>query len=507
MIGLLVVAGHGDGFRAHPRRQDRQQGATDSAAAAGVRVLDGGDGNTRPFQGACTALAYLKANDVELDGTKLTGSWKYGNLAPVTGDPCVPGSAVYDDTTCVPSNTATWAWFSGTADAGRISVDIKTGYTFPDATLVPGTTAKAFPEDATVSDPGVASQGGCDQLAVVMQETEKPGLGSLATSSSLTTSVRSVGRLTLNSTSEAAAALVLLERSGCPALTLNSAAAGVLVKGSGATPGSIHADSNGSVGCSAGTPVLQGNHSNAVIAEPAVTGSPARAGTITTVAGTGVAPAVSANATDGAARVCAKTATGTCAAATGRTTIGRGPVDRRYLTGVTTALNAAAAAFNLTPATAAAAGYKVVSNCTPTWSGPETSVFVDRPGTASGGGVFPNATTVVFNGKVTGTMSIPNAQRVYVKGVAGGVTLTGGLRMNTGGSATCAARGAGGPRAQLVIGRRRHQSASGSDFHFCSTTVIMAEGWNTVCPIPTVKPALGTPGMPPFRTAARAASA
>ena len=278
MIGLLVVAGMVMDFGLIRADKTANKAATDSAAAAGVRVLDGGDGNTRPFQGACTALAYLKANDVELDGTKLTGSWKYGNLAPVTGDPCVPGSAVYDDTTCVPSNTATWAWFSGTADAGRISVDIKTGYTFPDATLVPGTTAKAFPEDATVSDPGVASQGGCDQLAVVMQETEKPGLGSLATSSSLTTSVRSVGRLTLNSTSEAAAALVLLERSGCPALTLNSAAAGVLVKGSGATPGSIHADSNGSVGCSAGTPVLQGNHSNAVIAEPAVTGSPARGG-------------------------------------------------------------------------------------------------------------------------------------------------------------------------------------------------------------------------------------
>ena len=111
--------------------------------------------------------------------------------------------------------------------------------------------------------------------------------------------------------------------------------------------------------------------------------------------------------------------------------------------------------------------------------------------------MFPNATTVVFNGKVTGTMSIPNAQRVYVKGVAGGVTLTGGLRMNTGGSATCAARGAGSPRAQLVIGGGGISAASGSDFHFCSTTVILAEGWNTVCPIPTVKPALGTPGNAP----------
>src|SRR4029079_505124 len=146
------------------------KGYADAAAAAGVRRLDGGDRTFKPFRGTCQALAYLKVNDPQL--ASMGGTWSYGNGSSVGGDPCVAGSAL-QNASCTANTTSTWASYHGTL--GDTSVDIKSGYTTPDP---------AF--DATGSgDNGVSVNGGCDQLAVIVQQSRTPGFGSLATSDDL----------------------------------------------------------------------------------------------------------------------------------------------------------------------------------------------------------------------------------------------------------------------------------------------------------------------------------
>ncbi len=161
------------------------------------------------------------------------GTWSYGNGSSVGGDPCVAGSAL-QNASCTANTTSTWASYHGTL--GDTSVDIKSGYTTPDP---------AF--DATGSgDNGVSVNGGCDQLAVMVQQSRTPGFGSLATNDDLVTKVRTVARITASSGGDASAALLILERTDCPAISVNSNNTIIEVKGFGDKPGVIHSDSNGS---------------------------------------------------------------------------------------------------------------------------------------------------------------------------------------------------------------------------------------------------------------------
>ena len=156
------------------------QSYTDSAAAAGIRATDIGDGQNHPFLGACAAMNYLLVNDPQLAG--MSSSWKTGAGASVTGDPCAAGAA-QQTTVCAPNTSSSWAWYTGTSTSGSVTVDIKTGYTTPDP---------AFDASGS-SDNGLAAQGGCDQLAVIVHETEKPGLGKIASSNNIVTADRPSG--------------------------------------------------------------------------------------------------------------------------------------------------------------------------------------------------------------------------------------------------------------------------------------------------------------------------
>jgi hypothetical protein len=481
------------------------KGYADSAAAAGIRATDIGDGLSRPYPGVCAALSYLKATDPELSG-----------LAPY--GPC--GDPLLLNQVCVPGSNAAWYTSTVSPQTGRtLTVNIDSGYSTPDP---------AFPEDsASYAGDQLPSQGGCDQLAVIVSEAEAPGFGSVASSNDLITKVRTVARMTASSGGDASAALLILERTDCTAISVNSNNTFIQVKGFGDKPGVIHTDSNGSgPNCVATTvPAILGKFAGppGISARQSETGNPRLPGLITTVAGTGTSGAVLANATDGASKVCAETATPvtnssvpatSCGPAGGRSLVGRGPVDRRYLVGVRAAMATAATEYNKSPtgqSPGTLTGYTVlggngqgacqnVANPNYTQAG---AIFVNCPGGVNYNNfTFTNATTVVFNGDVKvgsgNTLSMPKVTRLYIKGSTtqqGGFQSSGTFNFNIGAAADCTS-GAAAPSARIVVGTGAFTAGAQSTFHLCQTTVLMANDQQSGCSVP-LPPTIGA-GLTPY---------
>jgi hypothetical protein len=432
------------------------------------------------------------------------------------GDPCA-ADATQQDVACVPNDMSSWAWYHGTASTSSgksLTIDVRTGYRTPDPAFDPtGST-----------DNGLPVEGGCDQLAVIFQESTKPRL---AKGAPLVTRVRTVARTTASSGGRASAALLILERKDCTAISVNSSNTFIQVKGFNDKPGVIHTDSNGTgTTCSATNPTILGKFSAppGVSARQSETGSPRIPGLITSVAGTGLGGAIQANATDGAAKVCAEKALpganpavppSACGAAGGRSLTGRGPVDQRYLVGVTAAMFTASTQYNLTPAAAAlpANGYQVLPGGCNNIAGTSAlvKVYVDCPNGASFKDfTFAAATTVVFNGDVkvssTNTLSMPYVKRLYVRGSTGtngGLQSSGTLKLNTGTALTCpTATPSTVPSAQLVVGTGSFSGGAQSTFHLCQTTVLLRSEQSGLCPLPPLPPTTGT-GAAPFDSACK----
>ena len=338
-------------------RVDRQmnKSAADSAASAGVRALDTGDGYAHPFLGVCQALRYLRRSDPEL--ATVTGDWTDGNGAPPTADPTGDGctSVPLAEVTCEPGDESTWARYEGTADSGRISVRIQSGYLLDDGNF----SEENLPVSQT--DIGDSAQMGCDHLAVIVSEVREPGLGSVATSSDLSSRIRSVGRISVGEEGEGAVALLLLERTRCAVLDADGAGSGILVKGNGDMPGMIHADSLGSgSNCTSQVKVLDGNHPNGIVAEQAESGSPVLDAVISVRALSSMTGAVPGNASDPYDDVVAEPAPPN--GPVGRGLITRSPVDNRWLNGVRTAVASAAAHWETPPPPSATVAWE--TTCT-----------------------------------------------------------------------------------------------------------------------------------------------
>ena len=210
-----------------------------------------------------------------------------------------------------------------------------------------------------------SAMNGCDQLAVIITQSQHPGLGSLATDSDLTTRVRSVGRVAVGP-GDNAPAMLLLKRTGCPVLQTGSASGGSTIRLYGAVssdgrsqPGSIHADSNGT-GCSGGsnTNIFLGKANNGIVAFAAplptnlTQADPSHPGVITSVAGATLGLGVGY---DSASNVFGSGALndGGIPSATkyppaGRSLVTRKPVDVRYLPAVANAVSAASSVFATT---------------------------------------------------------------------------------------------------------------------------------------------------------------
>lgn len=477
-------------------RMDRQvnKSSADSASIAGMQSAGGGEYEKMfPFRGACGALRFIKANHPSM--ATLSGTWKRGDGSSVTGDPCDPSSSWYS-AECTAGSPPTWAWFHGTA-AG-LAVDIKSGYKVSDG---------GFAEEAHMgTDPGAGYKGGCDQLAVIIEQTRSPGVGSLATSSDMKTTVRSVARMTPPGPPKEPFALLLLERENCNALDVNGTGPRVFVEAKGNAPGRIHSDALGfGADCSTGQQVMNGNSFNGIVAQK----SPTKPGAITVRALNGDPLAQPGKAFDAPPMVVSEGQPGDQPIAGKLMT--RVVVDKPYRVGVKNAINVAKAAWASVPQP----GDKIITHCR---KGDDPTVLdaLNHPGTVyfncptNGNGAFPvnydmarefRASRVIVNGEIKTSMnlSFPNLEEMYVKGYTSSGTATGidigsnQLRVNQGvaGPTTCP----GGNRslaARIVIGWGGITATNNSLLQLCNTSVIlMGDGPSGTGCVPSVD------GLPP----------
>jgi Flp pilus assembly protein TadG len=537
-------------------RVDRQvdKSAADAAVSAGLHGLNTGDSKPHPFVGVCAAIRYLQRNDDRFAGISDTaGAWTDGNGA-AKGNGCDLANTALRSQPCDTSavQPSSWARFTWTPSDGRIGVVIQSGY------LVTGATG--WSEDALTAaqnDPGSDAFKGCDQLSVVVTQSRKPGLGSLATSSDLTTSIRSVGRIQPGQGGYAPA-MLLLKQTGCPVLQVGSTGGGansfVHVYGAVSAvnglsqPGTIHADTDGS-SCSGsgGNWVFYGKATSGIVTYAAPTvGSPgvpdaAKPGSITSYAtnkgvGIGVVRDDPANVYASSALDPAGAGSATKGEPTGRDRVTRLPVDQRYIAGVRNIITAANSEITAIPATAAAAtasGQYQVATCAnngvvaalPTPVDASKSLYVDctslvgMPTWAPGTGWAK----VVFNGDVSpssalslpvtsadikgnlvpaASFQLPYAKHVYVRGTGGNSISLGShneFHMNTNGvldaSSNCTT-GQNTSTAVLVI-KNGGLNQNGGLLQLCRTTVVMMGGRDDGC-VPAYNQVTATVGPPPM---------
>ena len=205
----------------------------DMSVRAGLGVL-----NVGPWSGVCRAADFLRSSK-GIAGFD-AGSEKWFQLSEplseLTSSPCLNPNL----NLCLPSalgvpNTSTWGRLTATAGGGRFSIEIQSGYHLPDA---------RFPEDALVpADTGDPLKGECDNLSVIIREKHKPLFGKVFGQGERTTTIRSVGRLSLIASEEYSPALLLLERHGCDVLTVNSNNSRVIAQPYLQYPGVIQIDS------------------------------------------------------------------------------------------------------------------------------------------------------------------------------------------------------------------------------------------------------------------------
>lgn len=499
-------------------RIDRQvdKAAADAAATAGLHALNVGDSKARPFVGVCTAVRYLRANSARFGAvTSTSGTWTTGTGLGVANG-CT--DTTLRNQVCTPGTPASWARYTwaGTWQGEPLRVEIQSGY------LLSATTGWA--EDTLTSAKADADDKaqGCDQLSVVITQNRKPGLGSLATSSDMVSSIRSVGRVALG-TGGYAPAMLLLKRTGCPVLQSGSASGVSFIHVLGAVsssgfsqPGTIHSDSDGGGGCSGGSNqnIFLGKGTDGIVAyaAPQVANptlpDPTKPGQITSVAGANSKPMnyirdLLANAYNSAALNAAGAAAAAKTEAVGRALVTRQPVDSRYLPGAKTAISQASSLFgSVTPTNAVSLGFIKLVGCKPSQADinglnllPTSRLYIDCTTNAgfagNGSNLSINAETVVFNGSVapSATISLPNAHHVYINGngTADSIVLGGSgakFTMNTtsnlDASNHCATTRSSN-KAALYVRDGDIKESNGALLQLCKTTVYMMAGKSDGC--------------------------
>jgi hypothetical protein len=491
---------------------DRQvdKSAADAATAAGLHGLNAGDGHPHPFIGVCTALRFLQSNSHRFAGiSDTTGSWKTGTGAAAQNG-CT--NVVARSQLCTPGSKSSWAKFVWTGSmAGKpLTVTIQSGYQL--------SSTSGWSEDkaaVSTADQNDTAQG-CDQLAVTISETRAPGLGSLATSSDLKTSVRSVGRV-VSGPGGFAPAMLLLKWSGCNILTAGSSAGGSKIKVVGvlsaangiSQPGTIHSDSDGS-GCGSNENIYTGQAAGGIMAYAAPLASggadPTKPGQITAYA---ASPSVGKSGTvlrDLDSNVCGTTGIYPAALCPGVTVAGRErvyrePIDQRFFGAVTTMRNNANSAF------AAATSWPTrLNNCNPTQAqvnalslASSSQLYVNcnaNGGFNNSANLTINAGTVVFSGSVkpSATLKLPNATHVYISGASGdAISLGNGstFSMHSGLSdanlsgGLCSDQATGGPNKAVLVVKNGDVKQTGGTLQMCYTTVLMMGGQTDGC-LPTL---------------------
>ncbi|MDQ1515597.1 MAG: hypothetical protein QOE80_1427 [Actinomycetota bacterium] len=470
-------------------RADRQQNksAADVAVAAGVRAFNY-HGVVAPFQGACSALDYLKTNHKSLSTLSLSSGWTDGNGSAISGNPCDSSpSAAYIaryNQTCSKATAgdarASFAWFRGTSSDGAVDITVKAGYASSDMV------SDGFRDDYYNTNNPDSGQYGCDQLAVIISQRENVTFGRVLGASTVSSRIRSVGRVTVGTDSSAPIGLLLLERNDCAALDIGGFGS-VHVLGTGLVSGIAHADSYGNASglgssCSAKA-VFNGRHSNGIVAERAPSGTPQAPGIISTAALNGL-PGVASKAYDSTVNVVAQDSV-----PTGHAAIGRGPVDSAYRIPISNLKADAETKTTWSDAQATTAGFRV-TNCNPNAADLAFAKIFIRCGTYNNATTFPaNVTDVVFTGKISegssNLLTFVSPSTVYVYGDSSGGTPQGlslasgaTLSVNKGASASCTSRTTAVPAAttKLVISHGNLNMTGNSNFALCSTTLLMGDG-------------------------------
>lgn len=503
MVGLVLDLGE--------LRADRRvnKGVTDMAARAGVGRLPFG-----PWNGVCKARAYLLGNAGAFSSFDAgSETWSRASGQVIGSDPCPAVAVAEDANPCLPNVTSTWAKLQATADGGRFTIEIQSGYALPD---------NRFPEDAELGDTGAAALGGCDNLAVILTERQAPAFAQTGGAQAKTVRVRSVARLNAEQTLDFVAALQLLERHDCDVLTTGGSGTKVIAQPYNAYPGTIQIDSDGGAqgDCTSNKRILVGQDTTGGGTIVACSANQSSSGC---TAGTGNRPSrigIYAVNFKPASQVTTNFATtgptsygDTKAIASPRT--GRKYVDQRYRQNVaaldqtvksmlsgTNPYPPGCVSISISGGLGTCIGYGVtwlvVENCS---TAMQTALNLDlvlrasqniwfrcdldvaTPLQLTGADAF-----VVVTGSlaVNSTFTIRDPRQVYIggrsTGNAVGLDLTGGgtLSVNAGGQASCDARSGPGHANRVVVGKGSLKVGSGFTFRMCQTFLYLASGYDKV---------------------------
>ena len=523
-------------------RIDRQidRSAADAATLAGLHGLNTGDGVPHPYVGVCTAVRYLRANSSRFSGVDESTGWSNG-LGGATGNGCT--DTALRNMTCKPTDRSSWAkWqWTGTSRGVDLEVTIESGYDLA---------ANQWQEDAlpaTSGDNGDAAYAGCDNLAVTIEQSREPGLGSLATTADLNTEIRSVGRVRAVP-GDSAPAMLLLKRTGCPVLKTGSNGGSSFVHVEGAVapngktqPGTIHSDSDG-VGCNGSNNswVYGGLAAHGIVAYAAplslanpTAPDPSKPGSVTSVAAAnGLTGTILRDALDNVYGSTARSGTsGSKGEVIGRSLVTRRLVDERFFPGVKPAMAGATTMFTsgasgppdatwkTFPATMSAA-----DKCKPTPAQVTAlnltatdKLYIDCNNKFVGdsAGLTINAGTVYFRGWVnpSASLKLVNAHHVYVGNheatpSADAISLGTGAELqvhtsgNTDASGNCTT-GQSASKAVMFV-RTGQFKQTGGLLRMCRTTVMMMGGRTDGCvpsasgAAPMTLPCAGTLGTGQF---------
>jgi Flp pilus assembly protein TadG len=483
-------------------RLDRQsnKSVSDSAVMAGLRAADDDTSDIYTLRGVCGALSFLRANKPELAGlpdSMCAGSWQTSDRVCDQANPNA-STSLTDYVGTVTANSTTY------------NVEIKAPYQLSDGN---------WPEESLstlASDPSLMN--GCDQLAVMITESRRPGLGGLV-ANRVSTRTRTVGRIHVGAGMRPPA-LLLLERTKCSVLVVgsNGSPSSIKVNATMGVPGTIHADSNATgsdCGSGSNQQLFQGHQTNAI---EAGAGSATAPGVITSRAT--YLKRANNIVWDDVLNVHGLTSAGGIVAPTGQNLVTRRPIDDRYATGVRSSLAGAATFWTMNPTNALPQGWQK-AGCNPSASDLSFtgSLYIDCPqqnGITLGSGSSPitiNASTVFFNGWLKGGgLHMPNATRVYVNNTdsSGNLIKPDAIAM-TGGDALCVQATAcdsanlvngecpttpGSGNAKFFV-RRGGLAENGGLLRLCHTTVYLMGGQTDGCvpatngAAPTTTPCLG----------------